>query len=61
MSCDCCVALPHGAMGLPHGAMGLSAVCDCGISCSYSLKVLQSIEWNFFSVRDIRIDFDFEN
>ena len=23
--CDCCVALPR-------GAMGLSAVCDCGIS-----------------------------
>ena len=25
VSCDCCVVLPH-------GAMGLSAVCDCGIS-----------------------------
>ena len=25
LSCDCCVALPR-------GAMGLSAVCDCGIS-----------------------------
>ena len=25
VSCDCCVALPG-------GAMGLSAVCDCGIS-----------------------------
>ena len=25
VSCDCCVALPRGAMGLP-------AVCDCGIS-----------------------------
>ena len=24
-SCDCCVALPH-------DAMGLSAVCDCGIT-----------------------------
>ena len=30
VSHDCCVALPH-------GATGLSAVCDCGISCSYSL------------------------
>ena len=30
VSCDCCVALPG-------GAMGLSAVCDCGISRSYSL------------------------
>ena len=29
---DCCVALPR-------GVMGLSAVCDCGISCSYSLIV----------------------
>ena len=26
----CCVALPH-------NAMGLAAVCDCGISLSYSL------------------------
>ena len=24
-------------MALPHGATGLSAVCDCGISLSYSL------------------------
>ena len=23
-----------------HGAMGLSAVCDCGISWSYSLTIL---------------------
>ena len=30
VSCDCCVALPR-------GAMGLSAFCDCGISWSYSL------------------------
>ena len=22
---------------LPHGAVGWFAVCDCGISCSYSL------------------------
>ena len=28
LSHDCCVALPH-------GAMGLSAVCDCGIFWSY--------------------------
>ena len=28
--CDCCVALHR-------GSMGLSAVCDCGISRSYSL------------------------
>ena len=30
MSRDCCVALPP-------SDMGLSAVCDCGISWSYSL------------------------
>ena len=30
MSCECCVALPH-------DATVLSAVCDCGISKSYSL------------------------
>ena len=24
-------------MAFPHGAVGLSAVCDCGISLSYSL------------------------
>ena len=30
VSCDCYVALSH-------EAMGLSAVCDCGISWSYSL------------------------
>ena len=32
VSCDCCVALPC-------GAIGLSAVCDCGISLSYSLTI----------------------
>ena len=32
MSRDCRVALPP-------GAMGLSAVCDCGISGSYSLTI----------------------
>ena len=26
-------------MALPRGAMGLSAVCDCGISRSYSLTI----------------------
>ena len=30
LSCDCCVALPR-------GAMGLSAVCDSDIFQSYSL------------------------
>ena len=32
MSCD-------GWAALPRGAMGLSAVCDCGISWSYSLTI----------------------
>ena len=27
---------------LPRSAMGLSAVCDCGISCSYSLFWVQA-------------------
>ena len=27
-------------MALPRGAMGLSAVCDCGISGSYSLTII---------------------
>ena len=36
MYCDCCVALPR-------GAMGLSAVCDCGISRSYSLTIFAVI------------------
>ena len=26
-------------LALPRGAMGLSAVCDCGISWSYSLTI----------------------
>ena len=29
-----------GCVALPRGAMGLSVVCDCGISCSYSLTIL---------------------
>ena len=32
VSRDCCVALPH-------DATGVSAVCDCGISCSYSFTI----------------------
>ena len=32
MSRDSCVALSH-------DVTGLSAVCDCGISCSYSLTI----------------------
>ena len=38
MSRDCCVALPR-------VAMGLSAICDCGISWSYSLTIFDRVEW----------------
>ena len=31
-ACDCWCSV-----ALPHGVVGWSAVCDCGISCSYSL------------------------
>ena len=34
---DCCVALPG-------GATGLSAVCDCGISRSYLLTIVEKNE-----------------
>ena len=30
-------------MALPRGAMGLSAVCDCGISRSYSLTIFDDV------------------
>ena len=36
MTCDDCVALPR-------VAIGLSAVCDCGISRSYSLTIINVI------------------
>ena len=35
--CLCCACLC--SVSLPRGAMGWSAVCDCGISWSYSLFV----------------------
>ena len=35
---DCCVALPR-------DDMGLSAVCDCGISLSYSLTIFEVSQW----------------
>ena len=35
VSRDCCVAFPH-------DTTGLSAVCDCGISYSYSLTILNA-------------------
>ena len=31
-----------GRVALPCGAMGLSAVCDCGISLSYSLTIFDT-------------------
>ena len=36
MSHDCCVAVPY-------DTMDLSAVCDCGISCSYSLTINEPV------------------
>ena len=44
VSHDCCVALLH-------DAIGLSAVCDCGISLSYSLTMFV----NNKSISDVRI------
>ena len=39
MSGDCCLAFPR-------DAIGLSAVCDCGISWSYSLTIFDiTPEW----------------
>ena len=38
VSRDCCVALPH-------NTTGLSAVCDCGISWSYSLTICVITCW----------------
>ena len=32
MSFDC-----NYSVSLPHGALGWSVMCDCGISCSFSL------------------------
>ena len=40
MSHDCCVALPR-------DDMGLFAVCDCGISLSFSLTLLEVIMGNY--------------
>ena len=31
-------------MALPRGALGLSAVCDCGISLSYSLTIFEKVQ-----------------
>ena len=39
VSRDCCVALPR-------GVMGLSAVCDCGISRSYSLTIFGCVPFS---------------
>ena len=47
MSLDCWFSV-----ALPHGAVGWSAVCDCGISWSYSLTFSPGIQWgNVFIVR----------
>ena len=33
-------------MALPRGTIGLSAVCDCGISWSYSLTISKETKFN---------------
>ena len=43
MSHDYCVSLPR-------GATALSAVCDCGISLSYSLTIFNSLEFSVMNV-----------
>ena len=55
VSHDCFVALPY-------GAMGLSAVCECGISLSYSLFLYLSISNDIVSTKiyDKSDEFDFE-
>ena len=54
MSRGCCVALPR-------DAMGLSAVCDCGISWSYSLAILEmaSLHSGLNKLGSIFLNFDF--
>ena len=37
-----------GLVALPRGAMGLSAVCDCGISISYSLTFFKASDSTCF-------------
>ena len=37
------------SVAFPHGAVGWSAVCDCGISCSYSLTFLLATMRRSFS------------
>ena len=32
-----------GYVALPRGVMGLSAVCDCGISRSFSLTIFKDV------------------
>ena len=46
VSRDCCVTLTR-------GAMGLSAVCDCGISWSYSLTIFHKVVQIAFHTREL--------
>ena len=43
-----CFALFVFLVSLPHDATGLSAVCDSGISCSYSLSIFVSHKIPYF-------------
>ena len=55
-------------VALPRGAMGWSAVCDCGISCSYSLACVRCLEqvipmnvcvWSLFCYAEVSVLFSF--
>ena len=56
VSGDCCVAPPC-------GAMELSAVCDCGISGSYSLFLTspQYIIWRYDMISTVALDLFIEH
>ena len=48
LSCDC-----KCSVSLPHGAAGWSAVCDCGISWSYSLTFYKIHTFKGFTIFEI--------
>ena len=45
-----------GRAALFRGAMGLSAVCDCGISSSYSLTIFEPSVENQMSLVRLNLD-----
>ena len=38
------------SLTLPHGAMGWSAVCECSISCQYTLLYIDSRSENIYTL-----------